>query len=338
MSQAKASDSGELAAGAQPTDEPAFWLALYEQMLTIRLFEEHVNQLYITARMPGLAHLYIGEEAIAVGVCAALRRDDYITSTHRGHGHCLAKGASVDRMFAELLGKAPGYCKGKGGSMHIADQDTGNLGANAIVGGGAGIATGAAMSSKMRGSGQVAVCFFGDGALGQGVLYELMNMAALWKYPVLYVCEDNHYNEYTHNSETTAGSMRARAEAFGILTEEVDGQDVRAVYALARRLVERARRGEGPAFILCDTYRYLGHHVGDIQRAYYRSAEEEEYWRTQRDPLKILAGWLRTQGLADDETFARIERHARAEVETGEAFALSAPYPDLAEVTQDVYA
>lgn len=338
MSQSKASDSGEVAAPVQPGSEQILWLALYEQMLTIRLFEEHVNQLYVTARMPGLAHLYIGEEAIAVGVCAALRRDDYITSTHRGHGHCLAKGASVDRMFAELLGKAPGYCKGKGGSMHIADQDTGNLGANAIVGGGAGMATGAAMSSKMRGSDQVAVCFFGDGALGQGVLYELMNMAELWKYPVLYVCENNHYNEYTHNSETTAGSMRARAEAFGIYTEEVDGQDVRAVYALTQRLVERARRGEGPAFLLCDTYRYLGHHVGDIQRAYYRSAEEETYWKTRRDPLKILADWLREQELADDETFARIEARVRAEVEAGEAFALNAPYPDPSEVTEDVYA
>ena len=177
--------------GAASDTGQARWLAMYEQMLTIRLFEEHVNQLYLTARMPGLAHLYSGEEAIAVGVCQALRRDDYITSTHRGHGHCLAKGASVDRMFAELLGKEAGYCRGKGGSMHIADQDTGNLGANAIVGGGAGIATGAAMSIKMRGSDQVAVCFFGDGALGQGVLYELMNMASLWKFPVIYVCENN---------------------------------------------------------------------------------------------------------------------------------------------------
>ena len=186
------------------------WLHVYEQMLTIRLFEEQVNELYTSARMPGLAHLYSGEEAIAVGVCEALRRDDYITSTHRGHGHCLAKGASVDLMFAELLGKEAGYCRGKGGSMHIADQETGNLGANAIVGGSAGIATGSAFSSKMRGSDQVTVCFFGDGALGQGVLYEAMNMAALWKLPIIYVCENNLYNEYTHISETTAGDLSAR--------------------------------------------------------------------------------------------------------------------------------
>lgn len=340
MSQAKASKAGKVA-GAEPEHsqaEASRWLALYEQMLTIRIFEEHVNQLYITARMPGLAHLYIGEEAIAVGVCAALRRDDYITSTHRGHGHCLAKGASVDRMFAELLGKAPGYCKGKGGSMHIADQDTGNLGANAIVGGGAGLATGAAMSSKMRGTDQVAVCFFGDGALGQGVLYELMNMAALWKYPVIYVCENNHYNEYTHNSETTAGSMTARAEAFGVYSETVDGQDIRAVESAAQRLVERARAGEGPAFLLCDTYRYHGHHVGDIQRSYYRSKEEEEDWKTNRDPLKMCKDWLIEQGIASEETFTQLEQRVEAVVSAGEQFALDAPYPDPSEVTQDVYA
>src|SRR5213593_4604191 len=200
------------------------WVRFYRQMLKIRLFEEQVNQLYMSAKMPGLAHLYIGQEAVAVGVCETLRQDDYITSTHRGHGHCLAKGASLDRMFAELLGKAPGYCRGKDGSMHIADQETGNLGANAIVGGSTGIATGAAMSARLRGSDQVAVCFFGEGALGQGLLYECMNMAALWKLPVIYLCENNCYNEYTHYSETTAGEIEARAKAFGIPTESIDGQ------------------------------------------------------------------------------------------------------------------
>jgi pyruvate dehydrogenase E1 component alpha subunit len=311
---------------------------MYEQMLKIRLFEEHVNQLYLTAKMPGLAHLYSGEEAIAVGICQALRKDDYITSTHRGHGHCLAKGATVDRMFAELLGKEAGYCRGKGGSMHIADQDTGNLGANAIVGGSAGIATGSAMSSKMRGSDQVTVCFFGDGALGQGMLYEVMNIASLWKLPVIYVCENNMYNEYTHNSETTAGEIGARAKAFGILTEEVDGQDIRAVYATAQRLVARARQGEGPAFMLCNTYRYFGHHVGDIQRGYYRSKEEEEQWKSDRDPLKLLAGWLIEQGIADSGIFEQIEQQVEAEIEEGEHFALNAAYPDPSEVEQDVYA
>jgi pyruvate dehydrogenase E1 component alpha subunit len=311
---------------------------MYRQMQRIRHFEEQVNDLYKSARMPGLAHLYSGEEAVAVGVCEALRRDDHITSTHRGHGHCLAKGASVDRMFAELLGKEAGYCRGKGGSMHIADQDTGNLGANAIVGGSAGIATGAALSSKMRNTDQVAVCFFGDGALGQGLLYEVMNMASLWKLPIIYVCENNLYNEYTHFSETTAGDLGARAQAFGIHTEQVDGQDVRAVHSAAERLVARARRGEGPAFLLCDTYRYYGHHVGDIQRTYYRSREEEEHWKTQCDPITSLGAWLKQLGLADDAALERIQAETQREVEAGVGFALEAPFPDASEVSQHVYA
>src|SRR5437870_8523914 len=228
-----------------PTTRDERWIHIYRQMMKIRLFEEQVNQLYMSAKMPGLAHLYIGQEAVAVGVCETLRQDDYITSTHRGHGHCLAKGASLDRMFAELLGKAPGYCRGKGGSMHIADQETGNLGANAIVGGSAGIATGAAMSAKMRGSDQVAVCFFGEGALGQGLLYECMNMASLWKLPVIYVCENNLYNEYTHYSETTAGEIQARPEASGTPPEPIDRRDAELVSRTTGRLVGRARRGEG---------------------------------------------------------------------------------------------
>src|SRR3954471_5306265 len=227
---------------------------MYRQMVAIRLFEERVNDLYTRALMPGLAHLYIGEEAVAVGICEALRRDDYITSTHRGHGHCLAKGADPKLMFAELLGKEAGYCKGKGGSMHIADPDTGNLGANAIVGGSAGIATGAAFAAKYRGTDQVAVCFFGEGALGKGLLYEELNLAQLWKLPVIFVCENNGYNEYTHFSESTAGDVAKRAEAFGMVHKTIDGQNVRQVYATALTLVERARRGEGPAFLQCITY------------------------------------------------------------------------------------
>jgi TPP-dependent pyruvate/acetoin dehydrogenase alpha subunit len=314
------------------------WLRFYRQMLKIRLFEEEVNQLYLGAKMPGLAHLYIGEEAVAVGVCEALRLDDYITSTHRGHGHCIAKGAALDRMFAELLGKEAGYCRGKGGSMHIADQDTGNLGANAIVGGSAGIATGAAMSIKMRKSDQVAVCFFGDGALGQGLLYETMNMASLWKLPVIYVCENNQYNEYTHFSETTAGEVTARAAAFGIDTESIDGQDVKAVHATALKLVNNARSGDGPAFLECLTYRFHGHHVGDIDRAYYRSKAEEAEWKTKRDPVKLLAAWLEKNKLADSKLFQRIENEVSAEIKQAVTFALNAPYPPAEEVDQHVYA
>jgi pyruvate dehydrogenase E1 component alpha subunit len=321
---------------AQIVDGP--WLEMYRQMTKIRLFEEQVNELYRSAKMPGLAHLYIGEEGVAVGVCSALRQDDYITSTHRGHGHCLAKGARADLMFAELLGKAPGYCKGKGGSMHIADHANGNLGANAIVGGSTGIATGAAFSAKRRGTDQVAVCFFGEGALGQGLLYEVMNMAALWQLPVIYVCENNLYNEYTHYLEATAGGVLDRPRAFGIHALDVDGQDVRAVYAVTKALVERARRGEGPAFLLANTYRYHGHHVGDVDRAYYRSSDEERLWRDERDPIARLGEWLLSRRLADGDKLKRIEDEVRDEVEQSVRFALDAPFPDPGEVTDDVYA
>jgi pyruvate dehydrogenase E1 component alpha subunit len=323
---------------ARANVSPELALHMYQQMLRIRFFERQVDQLYRSAKMPGLAHLYAGQEAVAVGVCEALRRDDHVTSTHRGHGHCLAKGASVDRMFAELLGKEAGYCRGKGGSMHIADQETGNLGANAIVAGSTGIATGAALSAKMRGTDQVAVCFFGEGALGQGVLYEVMNMASLWKLPVVYVCENNLYNEYTPYTETTAGEVTARAEAFGIPAGVVDGQDVRAVYGAATRAVGRAREGEGPSFLECMTYRWFGHHVGDVDRSYYRSKEEEEDWKANRDPVNVLRAWIEGNEIADSPRLQRIESEAQREIEDGVAFALDAPYPDPNEVDMHVYA
>ena len=314
------------------------WLQMFRRMQMIRHFEEHVNDLYMRALMPGLAHLYTGQEAVAVGICEALQQDDYITSTHRGHGHCLAKGASPDRMFAELLGKEAGYCRGKGGSMHIADPATGNLGANAIVAGSAGIATGAAFSAKCLGKGRVAVCFFGEGALGQGVVYEVMNLAALWKLPAIYVCENNLYTEYTHFKETTAGDILERGRAFGVPSESVDGQDVRAVYAAATRLVELARRGEGPSFLLCNTYRYTGHHVGDINREYYRSKQEEQEWKTRRDPILLFAEWLVGEKIADAEALRKIETEIEAEMRAAVEFAIAAPYPEKSEVDQDIYA
>ena len=314
------------------------WLHMYEQMSKIRAFEENANELYLSRKMPGLTHLYIGEEAVAVGVCEALRNDDYITSTHRGHGHCLAKGAKLNLMFAELLGKEAGYCRGKGGSMHIADQDTGNLGANAIVGGSAGIATGAGLSIKMRGSDQVAVCFFGDGAMGQGLFYETANMAQLWKLPVIYVCENNSYGEYTHSSEAAAGTYAGRAQAFGIHAVEVDGQNIREVYQTMSELVLRARRGEGPAFLLCNTYRFLGHHVGDVNREYYRPKAEEQHWRNERDPLATLSTWMIEQGLAEAAIFQQIEASVNQEVSAAVEFALNAPYPAAEEVDRHVYA
>jgi TPP-dependent pyruvate/acetoin dehydrogenase alpha subunit len=325
-------------AGVAVPSEPEKWLRAYRQMVRIRTFEEQVNELYTRALMPGLAHLYSGEEAVAVGICETLRRDDYITSTHRGHGHCLAKGASPDRMFAELLGKKSGYCKGKGGSMHIADPATGNLGANAIVGGSVGIATGAAFTAKHMKTDRVAVCFFGEGALGQGSLYEVMNLAQLWKLPVIYLCENNMYNEYTHFSETTAGTILGRAAAFGIEGASVDGQDVRAVNEVATRLVKRARSGGGPAFLQCDTYRYSGHHVGDINREYYRSKQEEQHWRTDRDPITVLSKWLLQEGFAVAAVLEKIAGEARTEMEAAVKFAIDASYPDASEVGEDVYA
>jgi TPP-dependent pyruvate/acetoin dehydrogenase alpha subunit len=314
------------------------WLRAFRQMVRIRLFEEQVNELYTRALMPGLAHLYSGEEAVAVGICETLNIDDYITSTHRGHGHCLAKGASPDRMFAELLGKEAGYCRGKGGSMHIADPATGNLGANAIVGGSVGIATGAAFAAKRLGNGRVAVCFFGEGALGQGSLYEVMNLAQLWKLPVIYVCENNLYSEYTHFSETTAGTIVGRAAAFGVEAAVVDGQDVRAVNEAATRLVKRARDGAGPGFLQADTYRYGGHHVGDISREYYRTKQEEHHWKTERDPIMQHAKWLLSQTHADAAALDQITAEARTEMEAAVKFATAAPYPSVDEVEKHVYA
>jgi pyruvate dehydrogenase E1 component alpha subunit len=221
--------------------------------------------------------------------------------------------------------------------MHIADPDTGNLGANAIVGGSAGIATGAALSAKMRGTDQVAVCFFGDGALGQGLLYEAMNMAALWKLPVVYVCENNLYGEYTPCGETVAGEILARGRAFGIHAEMVDGQDVQLVQATMRRLVARCRRGEGPAFLECKTYRYYGHHVGDVNRE-YRSRDEEREWMSKHDPLETLAGRLTADGLVDGSVLERILTDVKTEIDNGVQYALAAAYPTASQVDEDVYA
>ncbi len=323
---------------AKPKTNTEDYLRMYRQMVRIRVFEDNANQLYLSAKMPGLTHMYSGQEAVAVGICEALRVTDKITSTHRGHGHCVAKGAEFKEMFCELLGKAEGYCRGKGGSMHIADQSNGNLGANAIVGGSMGIATGAALSAKRLGTDDVAVCFFGDGATAQGLMYEVMNMAALWKLPVIYACENNGYSEYTRTDEIAAGSLTARAEAFGIEAFVVDGQDVLAVNALTEKLVARARKGEGPFFIQLDTYRYNGHHVGDINRGYYRSKEEEEYWKTKRDPITNFGGWLTREGVASADELAAIDAEVKADAEAAVAYALAADYPPAHEVDMHVYA
>ncbi len=315
----------------------ADYLRMYRQMVRIRTFEDNANQLYLSAKMPGLTHMYSGEEAVAVGICDALRVTDRITSTHRGHGHCVAKGAAFREMFCELLGKEEGYCRGKGGSMHIADQSNGNLGANAIVGGSMGIATGSALSARMQGKDDVTVCFFGDGATAQGLMYEVMNMAALWKLPVIYACENNGYSEYTKTSEIAAGEIQARAEAFGIEAHQVDGQDVLAVNSLAQRLVDRCRTGEGPFFIELMTYRYHGHHVGDINREYYRTKVEERHWRENRDPIRIFGERLIDEGIATEEELGAISEEIRKDAEAAVEYALSAPYPAGPEVDMHVF-
>lgn len=312
-------------------------LRMFRQMLRIRTFENNANQLYLSAKMPGLTHMYSGEEAVAVGICEALTPTDKITSTHRGHGHCVAKGADFKAMFCELLGREEGYCRGKGGSMHIADQSNGNLGANAIVGGSLGIATGAALTAKFSKSDDVAVCFFGDGATAQGLMYEVMNMAALWKLPVIYACENNGYSEYTKTEEIAAGSITARAEAFGIESFQVDGQDVIAVNALAKDLVARARKGEGPFFVELMTYRYHGHHVGDINREYYRAKTEEEDWKSNRDPIIRMRAWIIENGHATEEELDAINKEIVEDAERAVAYALDAPYPDVSEVDMHVF-
>lgn len=313
------------------------YLRSYEQMVRIRAFEDNANKLYLSAKMPGLTHMYSGQEAVAVGICEALKTTDFITSTHRGHGHCIAKGAEFKKMFCELLGKEEGYCRGKGGSMHIADQDNGNLGANAIVGGSAGIATGAALSAKQLKTGAVAVCFFGDGALGQGLLYEVMNMAALWNLPIIYACENNLYGEYTHVSEMAAGELVDRANAFGIESHQVDGQDVNAVNQLAEVLVDRARAGEGPFFLQLDTYRYHGHHVGDINRTYYRTKEEEALWKNERDPITNFAKWLKDEGIANADELSSIDDRVATDASEAVTYALAAAYPSTTEVDNHVF-
>lgn len=314
------------------------YLRMYTQMVRIRAFEDNANQLYLSAKMPGLTHMYSGQEAVAVGICEALEDRDKITSTHRGHGHCVAKGANFKEMFCELLGKEEGYCRGKGGSMHIADQSHGNLGANAIVGGSMGIATGAALTAKRLGRDDVAVCFFGDGATAQGLWYEVMNMAALWHLPIIYACENNGYSEYTRTDEIAAGSLTARAEAFGLEAFTVDGQDVLAVNELTQKLVARCRKGEGPFFIELKTYRYHGHHVGDINREYYRAKDEEALWKSERDPITNFGGWLLEQGIAGEDELASIRDDVKADAEAAVAYALEARYPDQSEVDMHVFA
>lgn len=310
-------------------------IEMYRKMLEIRHFEEKVYDLYGQNLVPGTIHLYAGQEAVAVGVCANLRKNDYITSTHRGHGHCIAKGAQLNRVMAEILGKKTGYCRGKGGSMHIADFSIGMLGATAVVGAGIPIAAGAGLSIRLRKTDQVVACFFGEGASNQGTFHEGINMAAIWKLPVLFVCENNLYAMGTRQSRIMAiENVADRAAAYGIPGVIVDGNNVMAVYEAAREAVERARRGKGPTLMECKTYRHKGHSRFDP--ATYRPKEEVEEW-LKRDPItRFRARLLEMKSLTEEEA-NKIEQEVAAAVEDAVKFALESPYPAPEEALEHVH-
>jgi pyruvate dehydrogenase E1 component alpha subunit len=311
-------------------------VAMYKRMLEIRFFEEKVFELYAQNLVPGTIHLYLGEEAVAVGVCSTLRKDDYITSTHRGHGHCIAKGAELKRVMAEILGKETGYCKGKGGSMHIADFSIGMLGATAVVGAGLPIAVGAGLSIKLSKTDQVVACFFGEGASNQGTFHESINIASLWKLPVIFVCENNLYAMGTRQSRAMAiENISDRAIAYGIPSEAVDGNDVLAVYEATQEAVERARKGMGPMLIECKTYRHKGH--SRVDPAKYRPKEEVEEWLA-KDPIKRLKEKLLQAKTLTETEIQRIEKEVSAEIEEAVKFVTESSYPAPEEALEDVYA
>ena len=310
---------------------------MLRRMLTIRRFEERASADYLAGKIYGVVHCYIGEEAVAVGVCSALGEGDRIISTHRGHGHCIAKGADLDRMMAELYGRQTGYCKGKGGSMHIADFGIGMLGANGIVAGGIAIVTGAGLAAQMEGKGGVAVSFFGDGAANAGPFHECLNIAAAWKLPMLYVCENNLYAAQTSAASTHALSdVAARAAGYGIPGVVVDGNDIFAVYQAANRAVDRARSGAGPSLIECKTYRWRRHTERPTQID-LRDQAEIETW-IGRDPIARLERQLRDQGDLDDAERRAMEREVMGALERAVAFAEASPFPLPEQATDDVFA
>jgi len=309
---------------------------MYRKMLEIRHFEEKIFDLYGQNLVPGTIHLYAGQEAVAVGVCANLTKEDYITSTHRGHGHCIAKGARLDRTMAEILGKKTGYCKGKGGSMHIADFSIGMLGATAVVGAGIPIAAGAGLSIKLRGTDQVVACFFGEGASNQGTFHEGINMASVWKLPVIFVCENNLYAMGTRQSIVMAiENIADRAKAYGIPGVVVDGNDVLSVYEVTNKAVERARKGEGPTLIECKTYRIKGHSRADP--ATYRAKEEVQEW-LKKDPITRFRAKLMEMKILTEKEIAQIQQETVKAVEDAVKFAIESPFPAPKEALEDIYA
>ena len=311
-------------------------IEMYKRMELIRHFEYTVNELYGKGKIFGALHLYAGEEAVAVGVCANLRLDDYAISTHRGHGHLIAKGADVKKVMAELFGRSTGVCKGKGGSMHLADVSVGMLGASGIVGGGIPLAAGAGLSIKYRGTNQVAVGFFGDGASNQGVFHESLNLASIWDLPVVYVCENNQYAESTPvTAVMRVKNVADRAVAYGILGKVVDGMDVTAVYQATKEAVENARQGKGPTLLECKTYRFEGHEMGDPHDL-YRSKEEVEEWK-KKCPIRRLRRMLVSSGDLTEKQAQDIEQEVRKQIEEAIQFADESPYPDPEEAVRGVF-
>lgn len=311
-------------------------LQMFTIMYKIRQFESRLQEFFAAGKIPGFVHLYLGEEAVAAGTCAALRTDDYITSTHRGHGHLIAKGGDLKLMMAEIYGKSTGYCKGKGGSMHIADIDLGILGANGIVGGGGPIAAGAALASKYRGEDRVVVCFFGDGASNQGTTQEALNLASAWSLPVIFVNENNGYGISCPTSKSMAiTDIADRAAAYDMPGVVVDGNDVTAVYEAVQAAVERARKGEGPSLIECKTYRWRGHFEGDA--CVYREKDEVDEW-VKKDPLPRFAKKLLDEGILSQKELDDLQAALDAELQEAISFAEASPLPDPTEVTTDVYA
>ena len=310
---------------------------MYTTMLRIRLFEEKLNELIAAARIGGFIHLYLGEEAIAAGVCATLRESDYVTSTHRGHGHMIAKGGRTDLMMAELFAKKTGYCKGKGGSMHIADLDLGIIGANGIVGAGPPLATGAGLACQYRGSDDVSICFFGDGASNQGTAHEAMNMASVWKLPVVFVAENNGFAEFTAQSDHQAiRSITERAAGYDMPSASVDGNDVIAVYEATTEAVQQARDGKGPTLLECVTFRIAGHFVGDPEA--YRDAEDVAAWKADdKDPIARFEKILLKKKVADAGQFADIRETLNKELAEAVQFAEESPEPDVEDLLADVY-
>jgi pyruvate dehydrogenase E1 component alpha subunit len=318
----------------KPLDKPLL-VEIYRKMVTVRTFEETAADLFLKGQIPGFLHVYVGEEAVAAGVMAHLTNQDYITSTHRGHGHAVAKGARLDMMMAELHGKKTGYCHGKGGSMHIADLDLGILGANGIVGGGVPIATGAGLALKMKGTDRVCVCFFGDGASNTGAFYEGVNLAAVWNLPVVFICENNQYAESTPRAtHQKVKYVSDRAAAFNIPGESIDGMDVFDVYEKAGQAIDRARKGDGPMLLEARTYRFFGHFVGDPQN--YRTKEEVEEWK-KRDPIQMFRARVIAEGKLTAVEMDAIDAQIKKDMEAGLEFARKSPEPEVELALQDIF-